>query len=48
MDTFTNLEELYTRLLPALKVKCREMKREKNVKYIRKRYLAVFLSKHLA
>ena len=29
MDTFANLEELYTRLLPALKVKCREMKKEK-------------------
>lgn len=29
MDTFTSLEELYNRLLPALKNKKREMKREK-------------------
>ena len=29
MDTFTNLEELYNRLLPALKSKKREMKRDK-------------------
>ena len=29
MDTFTSLEELYNRLLPALRNKKREMKREK-------------------
>ena len=29
MDAFTSLEELYNRLLPALKNKKREMKREK-------------------
>ena len=29
MDAFTSLEELYNRLLPALKNKRREMKREK-------------------
>lgn len=29
METFTNLEELYKRLLPALKSKLREMRRQK-------------------
>ena len=31
MDAFTRLEELYNRLLPALKNKRREMKREKMI-----------------
>lgn len=31
MDAFTSLEELYNRLLPALKNKRREMKREKMI-----------------